>query len=110
MGPRDEIVIALVQTIAPIMVALATLLAAASAAAISWGNRMNQVKASKQLEEVHVLVNSQLTTVKADLVIAQGRIQQLETLILSANEQVKELKSTISRLGNIDEPAKTPVV
>lgn len=42
--------------------------------------------ASQKLDEIHEQTNSNLTTVKADLAIANNRIEQLESLLVSVSK------------------------
>lgn len=51
---------------------------------------------AKKTDEIHVLVNSNLTAVKADLAIALGQIEKLEKLLMDlmkGKEKVEEKKS-----------------
>jgi len=48
---------------------------------VAWGALRQSQKNAAKSDEIHVLVNSNLASVKADLKIAQERIEKLEALL-----------------------------
>lgn len=65
----DPIAFALIGGIAPTLAALGGLFVA--------------IRNSKKSDEIHVLVNSNLTAVKADLALALERVDKLEKLLVT---------------------------
>ncbi len=64
-------------------------IAAVASVIVAWLNNRQGRKLHAQGEEIHALVNSNLTAVKADLALALSRVAALEALI-------KEIRSAQS--------------
>jgi len=74
MAEPHDILIALIVTLPPTLTALGALL-------ITWRQNRTLEATQAGVNDVHLLVNSQLTTLKADLAIANQRIADLMMLI-----------------------------
>lgn len=75
----DMAIGAIVTALPPTLVALGTLI-------VAWRNSNKSDKIEKKSEEIHVLVNSNLTAVKAELAEAKLQIAQLQSTIVTQLE------------------------
>lgn len=71
----DQLVMAIVAGLAPTIAALGAMI-------VGIRNSRKADETIKKADEIHVLVNSQLSTVKADLVLALERVGKLEKLLI----------------------------
>jgi hypothetical protein len=75
----EPVQIALTVATAPTILAIGTLIVG--------------IRNSNKADEIHILVNSNLTSVKADLTLALDRVKKLEDMLLmmaSANKEVQK--------------------
>lgn len=76
--PNDAILIACIVAVPPTIAGLGT-----------W---FQGVRNGTKSDQIHVLVNSNLTSVKADLSLANARIESLEARIVTLQEQLTARK------------------
>jgi len=71
-----------------IILALIAIIPATTAALVGIRNGKKVDNVSKKADDIHILVNSNLSQVKADLILANQRIKVLEEALLAAKVNI----------------------